>query len=167
MVDFELRKHDFKTSSFFEVIQARKNHKYYHRYLCNHDLYNTSYLTSNNLSTNIHACSYARISPIILCITTQLRLFDKIIDIKKLNILFEAIASINHHSRREVKKIRTIKRAIPYITSNLIFCFTVGLFKISGSPTFNINRPFYYYIRYNEKTSFISLFEGRINVSEV
>lgn len=32
---------------------------------------------------------------------------------------------------------------------------------------FNINRPFYYYIRYKKNTSIVSLFEGRVNVPKI
>ncbi|XP_011704357.1 PREDICTED: alaserpin-like isoform X3 [Wasmannia auropunctata] len=36
--------------------------------------------------------------------------------------------------------------------------------QLSESLEFDVNRPFYYYIRHNERTSFVSLFEGRVNV---
>ncbi|CAL1686962.1 unnamed protein product [Lasius platythorax] len=41
---------------------------------------------------------------------------------------------------------------------------------ISWTPPqlqFNVDRPFYYYIRYNKETSIVSLFEGRVNAPEV
>jgi len=34
---------------------------------------------------------------------------------------------------------------------------------ISNPLEFDVNRPFYYYIRHNEGTSFVSLFNGHVN----
>ncbi|KAG5311913.1 SPB10 protein, partial [Pseudoatta argentina] len=38
---------------------------------------------------------------------------------------------------------------------------------IDNPLEFDVNRPFYYYIRHNERTSFISLFEGYVNIPEM
>ncbi|XP_070523830.1 serine protease inhibitor 3/4 isoform X6 [Cardiocondyla obscurior] len=44
---------------------------------------------------------------------------------------------------------------------------TESAFIITEQLEFNVNRPFYYYIRYSEKDSPVSLFEGRVNKPEM
>lgn len=55
-----------------------------------------------------------------------------------------------------------------YILFTVITGLAFAAFDSLNEPLiFDINRPFYYYIRYNKETSSVSLFEGRVNMPEV